>query len=240
MDKKEAKRIIDVAFKDIFGTGNPLSLEESLKIFASDVPLPKETKSTIDIEETTWGMFNKGDKVAAQADLISRSVKDEFMQPKKPINSVDDLLKIWNDLNIITGERYLESNEVAESDAIYNSFGVYRSMLMFGSQYAVYSYNSSNSKYLVASRDCDSCTNCIKLDQSGYCTSSYEVIWAKKVSRSLFINNCFDLYECMFCNNIRSKKYCIGNMQYEKDEYMKIKGMVIEWIIGDMKRRAKG
>ena len=161
------------------------------------------------------------------------------MLPKKSINSVEDLLKIWDDINFHTGERYLDSKEVAESDGVYNSYGVYRSLKQFGSQYIVFGYNNQNSKYLVASKDNNASTNSIRVDQCTYVSGSYEIIWSAKVSRSMFINNCVDLFECMFCTQIRSKKYCIANMQFEKDEYMKVKEMVVKWIVDELKNKAK-
>ena len=48
---------------------------------------------------------------------------------------------------------------------------------------------------------------------------------------SLFIQDCFDLYECMFCSHIASKRFCIVNMQFEEQEYYEIKKLIIEWIL---------
>jgi hypothetical protein len=239
MDKNEAKKIVDYVFKDVFELDNPFTLEESLKAFASDIPLPKEFKSTFNRSEITWGDFKKDNKVASQSDMMARSAKDEFMKPKEEIKSMDQLLKRWDDINLYTGERYLDSQDVAESDGVYSSTKIYRSQLQFNSQYMVYCYNNRSSKYLLASRDNFACTNGIRYNQANYVSSSYEVLWSSKVSKSMFSYGCFDLYECMFCNNIRSKKYCIGNMQYEKEEYMNIKGMVIKWLMGELNKKAK-
>ena len=48
---------------------------------------------------------------------------------------------------------------------------------------------------------------------------------------SLFIQDCFDLYECLFCAHIVHQKFCIANMQFEEAEYFAIKAQVIEWIL---------
>ncbi len=239
MDAKDAKKIVDYVFNDVFGRENQLSLEEMEKVFAYDLPLPGKIKSVLS-GDYTWGIFEDKEKVISYADFVERKGKDDFMDQKKPIKSMDDLLKAWGKINYHLGERYLDSNEAAESDGIYESHGVYRSTLQFGCQNIVYGYGNNSCKYLVASRDNNACVSGIGLDQSKYTSSSYDAIWSSKVSKSMFIRDGSDLYECMFCSELRSKKYCIANMQFEKDEYFKIKEMVIDWLMEDFKKRAKG
>ena len=72
---------------------------------------------------------------------------------------------------------------------------------------------------------------CIRCDDSKNCSNSYNVICSNKVNNSLFIQDCFDLYECMFCSHIASKRYCIANMQFEEQEYFAIKKVIIDWIL---------
>jgi len=72
---------------------------------------------------------------------------------------------------------------------------------------------------------------CIRCDDLQNCSNSYSVICSNKIINSLFIQDCFDLYECMFCSHIAGKKYCIANMQFEKEEYFEIKKIVVEWIL---------
>jgi hypothetical protein len=152
---------------------------------------------------------------------------------------MEELLKHWDDVNIKTGERYLESKEVAESDGIYTSSNIYRSQLIFGSQNMVYCYHNSSSKYLLASWDNNACTFGIRFDQSGYCSSSYDVVWSNRVSKSMYVIDSFDLYECIFCSHLRSKKYCVANMQFSKEEYMKIKEMVLKWTFDGLNKKLK-
>ena len=71
----------------------------------------------------------------------------------------------------------------------------------------------------------------IRCDDSKSCTNSYSVICSNKVSNSLFIQDCFDLHECMFCSHIASKRHCIANMQFEEEEYYALKKLIIDWIL---------
>ena len=95
----------------------------------------------------------------------------------------------------------------------------------------VFCDSCANSEYLLASQRTASSNFCIRCDDSKNCSNSYNVICSNKVINSLFIQDAFDLYECMFCSHISSKKYCIANMQFEKEEYFEIKETIINWIM---------
>ncbi len=228
MESKNLENTANVVFKDVFGQPNRYTDRELEELFAYDMPLPKKRKSSIS-GDYTWGTFAEGEKAASSAELMNAFAKEGYMRPKKDLNSVDDILKHWNEINVQVGEKYMESRDVEESDGVYNSSGVYRSQLIIDSQNIAFSYNNSTSKYLIGSRDNKACTFGIRMNQSIYCSSSYEVIWGKKISRSMYINNCGDLYECLFCANLSSKKYCVANMQFTKEEYDRIKQMVLKW-----------
>ena len=86
-------------------------------------------------------------------------------------------------------------------------------------------------EYTLASQRSKSCSFCIRTDDSKNCSNSYNVICSNKVINSLFIQDCYDLYECIFCSHIASKRYCIANMQFEEAEYFEIKKLIIDWIL---------
>ena len=37
----------------------------------------------------------------------------------------------------------------------------------------------------------------------------------------------------MFCSHIANRRYCIANMQFEREEYMAIKGEVLKWMVSE-------
>ena len=86
-------------------------------------------------------------------------------------------------------------------------------------------------KYLLASQRSGTCSFCIRTDDSKDCSNCYSVICSNKVRNSFFIQDCFDLDECMFCAHIASKRFCIANMQFEEEEYYEIKKAVVSWIL---------
>lgn len=232
MNTKIAKQIVDYAFKDVFQIDNPFSLEEFQKRFAIDIPKVSKVKCSMSGRET-WAFASLGDKIASQAAIEERFGKDEWMQKNSPIKSLSDILKAWDKINYITSEKYINSSDVLASDGIYNSNNVYQSVSIFDSKNIAFSYKLFDSNYMLASRDNSSCTLGIRVKESIYCSSNFEVSWSNKVSKSMFIHDGYDLYECLFCSHIRSKKYCIANIQFEKEEYLRLKKEVIKWILSE-------
>jgi len=230
MDKQNTKKIADYILKDIFGIDNPYSLEELQKKFAIDVPSVQKTICVLS-KADTWTISSKDEKIASQQAIADQFKKDEWMKKKKPINSVEDILKAWEDINYITGEKYINSKDVVESDGIYNSASVYHSVSIFDSKNIIFSYKIFDSNYMLASRDNSSCTLGIRMKESIFCSSGFEISWSNKISKSMYVHDGFDLYECLFCSHLRSKKYCIANMQFEKEEYFKLKKLVTDWIL---------
>ena len=230
MNSQKAKEITDYIFKEVFNRNNTYSLEQLKKRFSFDIPLANKVKCALS-GVYTWSFSGESEKISAQNAIAERFKKDEWMRKRQLINSIEDVLKAWKEINYITGEKYISSKEVSESDSIYNSISVYRSVSIFNSKNIVFSYKIFDSNYMLGCRDSSSCTLGIRIKESIYCSSSFEVSWSSKVSRSLFIHDCFDLYECLFCSHLRSKKYCIANIQFEKEEYLKIKKLIIDWIL---------
>lgn len=226
----KAKQIADYIFKDIFQTDNPFSLEELQQKFAIDIPKVSKVKCAISGGET-WAFAPLDNKVASPSAVEERFKKDGWIQRDRPIKSMSDILKAWDEINYQTGEKYINSSDVLASDGIYNSNNVYQSVSVFDSKNIVFSYKLFDSNYMLASRDNNSCTLGIRVRESIYCSSDFEVSWSNKVSKSMFIHDGYDLYECLFCSHIRSKKYCIANIQFGKEEYFRLKKEVVNWIL---------
>ncbi len=232
MNDIKAKEIADYIFKDVFQIENPFSLEKLQKKFAIDIPKAAKVKCALS-GKPTWAFTSPHEKIASTDAIEERFKKDEWMLKKQPVKSMKDILSLWSQINYQVGEKYINSTEVAESDAIYNSNKVYQSVSIFDSKNIVFSYKIFDSNYMLASRDNSSCTLGIRVKESIYCSSNFEVSWSNKVSKSMFVHDGYDLYECLFCSHIRSKKYCIANMQFEKEEYFRLKKEAIKWILSD-------
>lgn len=231
MDEKKTKSIADVIVKDVFGLENNWTLDELRKFFCDDIDLPKKVTCEWSGKDTWIYNPQEGNKFLEQNVLIDKIKDTGLMSNKRPIDSMDDIMKYWGEVNYMTAEKVISSQEVSQSDSVTSSSFVFYSSLIGSSKNIILSSNIFNSNYLLGSKGANSCNMGIRMLDSIYCSSSYEVRWSNKVSKSMFITDSLDLFECMFCYGIRSKKYCIANMQYEKEEYLKIKQMVIEELV---------
>lgn len=230
MDEVQAEKIIDYVFKEVFGVDNPLIIEQAKEKFAYDIPLPQKVKCSLTGVDT-WISFYKGEKIATIDAIAEQFNKNEWMREKRTVNSIEDTLSYWQEINYITAQKNINCKNVAQSDIIFGSSFVYRSNSVLDSKNIIFCYKVDDCNYMVASRDASSCTLGIRTKESIFCSSSFEVSWSSKVSKSMFIHDCYDLYECLFCSHLRSKRYCIANMQFGKEEYLKIKKTIIGWIL---------
>ena len=230
MNDKLALEIINKIFSSVFDKNNSFSLEELLEKYAFDIKLPKQVNDSI-TNEITWADSINSGKFITNKNMDIKDNKDGWMLKKREINNLQELIDIWNSINLTTTERVYDSLNVCKSDTIYRSENVYRCTDCSESKNIVYCDSCSNCNFTLASSRSSNCDFCIRTDDSKDCSNSYNVICSNKVKNSLFIQDCFDLYECMFCSHISTKKYCIANMQFEEEEYYEIKKTIIEWIL---------
>lgn len=230
MNEEKGLEIVNKVFKSVFEVTNPFTLEEVLDKFAFDIKLPIEVKDST-TNETTWAdSVNKG-RYITNANMEKKEDKEGWMIPKKNITSLDEIIEIWNEINLTTTERVYNSLNVIKSDTIYGCENVYRSTDCRACKNIVYCDSCGSSEFLIASQRTGNTSFCIRTDDSTDCSNSYNVICSNKIINSLFIQDCSNLYECIFCSHIVNKQYCIANMQFEKEEYLTIKEAIINWIL---------
>lgn len=230
MTEEKGLEIVDEIFMNVFMKKNRNSLEKILEKFAFDIKLPKKVRDTI-TNEITWADSINSRKFITLHNMEKKDEVDGWMVPKKEIINLEKLIEAWEDINFTTTERVYESENVSQSDTIYRCENVYRSSNCSDSKNMIYCDSCGASEYLLASQRTGTSTFCIRVDDSKDCSNSYNVICSNKIINSFFIQDCFDLYECIFCSHIASKKFCIANMQLEKEEYYEIKEAIIEWIL---------
>lgn len=230
MNDNYALVIINKIFEGVFDQKNNYSLNELLEKFAFDIKLPKQVNDST-TNEITWADSINSGKFITNKNMIERDKTKGWMLEKKDINNLQELINIWNTINLTTTERVYDSINVIKSDTIYRCENIYRSTDCSDSKNIIYCDSCGNSEFLLACGRSGNCNFCIRCDDSKDCSNSYNVICSNKVSNSLFIQDCFNLDECMFCSHIASKRFCIANMQFEEKEYYDIKKSIIEWIL---------
>ena len=173
------------------------------------------------------------EKYINQEEAAEGYKKDGWMRSYIKLESIEGVLRKWEEINSIGASRKINSTEVEESDGVYNSRGIYASSSIFDSKNIGGSKKLFDCQYLIGCRDDSACSVGAGVRESIYCSRCWEVSWSNKVSWSAFVHDCYDVTECLFCAHLRSKKYCVANIQLEKEEYLKIKGMVREWVWQD-------
>jgi len=101
-----------------------------------------------------------------------------------------------------------------------NCYLVYASYLdedVMYSQGAANLKNCIDTYTLQKSEQCYEDTICDKLFQTHFSYNTDESL------NSWFLKNCINCQDCIACMNLRNKRYCIFNVQYTKEEYLKIK-----------------
>jgi hypothetical protein len=229
MDATQAKEMLDKIVGVVFGYQNPLSLDEAMQKFAFDIDLPQQVYDGT-TNQPTWASSINPSRFITLENSQKRAAIDEWMLPKQELNSIEDILTAWAETNYMATERQIESTGVAESDSVDNSENIYRSAKIRRSKNILFSNGAVDSEYLVGSTDCKTSTFSIRIEDSQLVSNSFNVIWSAKIMNSFFIQNCYDMSDCMFCSHTAGKQYCIANMQFTKEEYERLKLEVIKWI----------
>lgn len=227
MNAQEAKIIVDKIVGQVFGYQNPLTLEQFMQKFAFDVRLPQQVYDSTD-NSITWAQSTNPTKFMK----LDNARTDEMgMRQSRPLQSLQDVLAAWNEINYTTTERQMESINIAESDSIDRCQNVYRSQDIKNSKNIVFCDGIGNSEFVAASQRSGAVTFGIRVEDSGEVSNSFGISWCGKATNCIFLHDCGDMQDSMFCTNMRGGRYCIANMQYEEAEYMRLKQEVIRWIL---------
>lgn len=229
MDDTIAKAILDKIVGQVFGYQNPLTMEQFVAKFAFDIRLPQQVYDTTTNEETWAASVNPSKFIKFENTF--KIPEDHWERPKRPINSIQDILTYWNETNDMATERYKDSLNVVKSDDIRQSQNIYRSQNVENCKNILFSDGTLNSEFLAASQRSQSSAFCIRLEDSNQTSNSFSVSWSTKISNCLFIQDCANMQDSMFCSHISSKRFYIANMQYEEAEYRQIRDMVVRWIL---------
>lgn len=228
MDNPKLKELLDKISGNVFGYKNPFTPEQFMQKFAFDVRLPKQTNDSL-TGEVTWAQSLASSRYVRFENV--HKLKEDWMVEKRPLNNIQDILAAWQETSMMATERQMESINVFECDNIYNSDTVFRSQDIHKSKNIAFCDGIFDSEYVAGSQRSNSSTYCLRIEDSKECSNSFNIIWSGKVANSMFIQDSYDIFECLFCSHVTSKRYCIANMQFTEEEYFKIKKMVVEWVL---------
>ncbi len=91
------------------------------------------------------------------------------------------------------------------------------------SEDSMYCNRISHCKFI---QDCYICYRTEFGYENVYCHESNNLFFSRESEACLdsyFLYDCRNCSDCILCTNLRNKKYCIENVQYSKEEYLKMK-----------------
>ncbi len=230
MKESVALEITRQTWLAIFGKPSPFQNLPSVKVtLARGIPLPKKVITGQGPAYTTPTYFPTPNKY-----LNFSTFQAAVPTPAPPASpSIAHLINLWLKNTTWAANKNLNSVDVAKSDNVYRSQGVYNSSYIFNSRNIVFSQQLLACQNLIASHHNDACSNSIRISDSVNSSYCFNVSWSSKIARSLFIHNSSNLYECMFCQNLRSRRYCIANIQFSPEQYFTLKKQIIGYLSQD-------
>lgn len=235
MTKSEAQYLLDKVVGQVFGYKNPLSLEQFMQKFTFDIRLPQPVTDISD-GATTWAQSTNPTRFvrmenARGLEIAGASAKTDYLRPARPLDSIEDIMAAWNEINLTTTERYKDCINVSESDNIYYSENIFRSQDIRKSKNIIFSDGLNSCEFIVAGQRSGDSTFCVRLEDSGNCTNCFNVSWSGNLTNCLFMHDTGDMQDSMFCTNMKGKRYCIANMQYDEAEYKRLRDLVVRWVL---------
>ncbi len=230
MNQQAAKTILDQTIGQVFGYQNPLSLEQALQKFAFDVRLPQQVYDAT-TGQPTWTASMGDVQYLTLANAVERSKNGDNLRDYQKMTSVEDVMNAWTSVNYAMTEREIASKNVAESDGVYHSENIYRSLDIRKSKNILFSDGVDECDHIVAGQTSKKSQYCVRVEDSKNISSSFNVIWSNKITSSFFIRDCYDLVDCMFCTHLAGKKFCVANIQLEEAEYKALRDKIVRWIL---------
>jgi len=228
MDDTQAKALLDKIVGQIFGLQNPYSLDQFAAKFAFDIRIPSMVTDSW-TNEDTWAQSTQGTKFVKFKNLIDNN--DTSMIDRRPVESIEDIMQIWQEVTLTSAERYLDSVNVSKSDAIYRSQDIYKCTNIHDSKNIAFSDTIQKSEFVAASQRSDSSVFSMRIDDCAKVSNSFQVTWSNNISNCLFIKDCSDMSDSMFCSQVTGKRFCIANMQFEEAEYRKWEKLIKQWVL---------
>ena len=233
MNDKQCMQVLNEIFMEVFQHKCMLTIDQVLSELAFDIRLPNRVIDSVDGKET-WASSINSNKYISQKNMTKYDEYKGWMRKKVTLNGIDDIINMWNIINYTTTERNYDSVNVSKSDTIYGCENVYRCQDCRQCKNIIFSDGASDLLYSLACERSSGCNYCIRVSDSSNCANSYNVICSNKISNSFFIQDANSLHECMFCSHISNRRFCIANMQCNRDEYMKIKEQVVRWMLTEL------
>ena len=106
-------------------------------------------------------------------------------------------------------------------------------------KFAAYAYWTRTCEHIFGGSTLFDCRFCLHCRNSVGLTRCLEVDSSRSSSDCLFCHNVEDCAECLFCFNVKGKRYAIGNIEMKKEDYLRVKKMVLGELVGILEREKR-
>ena len=215
------KTILDDIFPNIL-----IDVKKFEKLLTHDLTLPQEFKS--DTNKKVFASPEYGYKKFISMSEDVKRIEESRVEKGIEFDSWDQAIREAKKVAYFSAERQINSEFVNSSDDVYSSSYIFNSTHIFSCQKLISCNNCFESDYLAASKGSRGCNFGVRLIDCVNTNTSFECSWLANCSRVYFSHSCEDLTDCMFCFHLKSKQFCIANMQYSKEEYEKIRELLLK------------
>ena len=141
--------------------------------------------------------------------------------PQKAAESLGSLMKWAEGSFFFTGEFYDGNNRnVNETPCAYNAVNALGGFDVTNTDNAAYCAIALDSKHIYGGSWVLESEFCLRCFDSTHIARCLEMDGCTKCADSYFCHNCEGLSDCMFCFNMKGARYCIGNTQLTREEYV--------------------
>ncbi len=220
--------------RSIFGTEIG-ELEDLKGYLLEKIPEPLIAKSTI----TQKDVFLSRECYSKNSNFIElENLKN--IPEKLEINEIKDLDSIMSAIkekfHYCGNKNIGNSANTINSDSCQDGINILNSHQILEGKYIAYSHGIRKGEYVFGSVWSGEVGFIIKSQGVFFSKSCYESYLSTKSRNLYFSFNCLNCAEMIFCFNQISKLYCIGNIEFEKDQYFSLKDKLILEIAQEIKK----
>ena len=143
-------------------------------------------------------------------------------------------ISLQNAASLLGDIRYFSSDVEVGTNIGMEECGIYFncsfclcSNSLVASKYCAYCMWPRNCEHVFGCAWIFSCSFCIKCYHSENLTRCFETSNSTNCSDCCFCHNCENVHDSMFCFNAKNLSHAIGNVEYSKEEYARIKKLVL-------------
>ena len=196
-----------------------------------DVRMPTSHKSALSSQDVYLSFFSF---FRETAERVIKLDEGEKLGEKSITKDDAQRLGLSNAAKILEGIKlYAAESKVGDNLEVeevgqhgYSSYCYHGDSFVY-SKYCAYTMWPRSSEYVFGSDFVFSSKFCLKCYSSVNLTRCFEVSHSVDCSDCYFCHNCENVHDSMFCFNAKNKRYAIGNVQYQREEYYRVKKLVL-------------